>query len=151
MAHPDRLESRTKGMARLGGLFPQAVLKRANDAAERDAARVGAIFEDHDVLLTPVLATLPPKVGRWEGKGALWTFNGVARFVPFTPAWNHVGFPAASIPVGATAEGVPLCVQLIGRPGGEATLLSLAAQMEAERPWADRRPALAEQRAATAV
>ena len=151
MAHPDRLESRTKGMARLGGLFPQAVLKRANDAAERDAARVGAIFEDHDVLLTPVLATLPPKVGRWEGKGALWTFNGVARFVPFTPAWNHVGFPAASIPVGASAEGVPLCVQLIGRPGGEATLLSLAAQMEAERPWADRRPALAEQRAATAV
>jgi amidase len=143
MAHPDRLEPRTKGMARLGGLFPPAVLRRANDAAGRDAARIGAIFEDHDVLLTPTLATRPPKVGKWEGRGALWTFNGVARFVPYTAAWNHVGFPAASVPVGATPDGIPLCVQLIGRPGDEATLLSLAAQIEAERPWAGRRPALA--------
>lgn len=148
MAYPDRLESRTRGMARLGGLFPQAILERANDAAESDAARVGAIFQDHDVLLTPALATLPPKVGKWEGRGALWTFNGVVRFVPYTAAWNHVGFPAASVPVGATPEGVPLCIQLIGRPGDEATLLSLATQMEAERPWAARRPALAEQRSA---
>jgi amidase len=143
MAYPDRLEPRTKGMARLGGLFPPAILERACKSAERDAARVGAIFQDHDVLLTPVLATLPPKVGKWEGRGAIWTFNGVARFVPYTAAWNHVGFPAASVPVGATPDGIPLCVQLIGRPGDEATLLSLAAQMETERPWARRRPAVA--------
>jgi amidase len=143
MAYPDRLEARTKGMARLGGFFPPAILERACKAAERDATRIGAIFQDHDVLLTPVLATLPPKVGKWEGRGAIWTFNGVARFVPYTAVWNHVGFPAASVPVGATPDGIPLCVQLIGRPGDEATLLSLAAQMETERPWARRRPAVA--------
>lgn len=150
MAHPDRLEPRTRGMARLGGLFPAAIVRRAQARGERDALRLGAIFEDHDVLLTPALATLPPKVGKWEGKGALWTFNGVARFVPYTAAWNHVGFPAATVPVGATPDGVPLCVQLIGRPGGEAALLSLAAQIERERPWAGRRPAVAVTEAAAA-
>jgi amidase len=53
------------------------------------------------------------------------------------------GHPAASIPVGFTPEGVPLAAQLVGRPGDEATLLKLSAQVEAERPWADRRPDVA--------
>jgi amidase len=47
-----------------------------------------------------------------------------------------------SVPAGFASDGMPLAVQLIGRPGDEATLLSLAAQLEAERPWADRRPPL---------
>jgi amidase len=53
------------------------------------------------------------------------------------------GQPAASVPAGFTDNGLPLAVQLIGRPHDETTLLSLSAQLEAERPWADRRPALA--------
>ena len=44
------------------------------------------------------------------------------------------------MPAGFTDDGLPLSVQLVGRPNDEATLLSLAAQLEAERPWADRRP-----------
>ena len=46
------------------------------------------------------------------------------------------------MPVGFTPDGFPLAVQLVGRPGDEATLLSLAAQIERERPWADRIPEL---------
>jgi amidase len=46
------------------------------------------------------------------------------------------------VPAGFDAAGLPLAVQLVGRPGDEATLLSLAGQMEQARPWADRRPAL---------
>jgi amidase len=65
---------------------------------------------------------------------------GQTRFYCFTPAWNHLGNPAASVPAGFAADGMPLAVQLIGRFGDEATLLSLAAQLEAERPWAARRP-----------
>ena len=53
------------------------------------------------------------------------------------------GQPAASVPAGFTPEGVPLAVQLVGRPHDEATLLSLSAQLETARPWADRRPSLA--------
>ena len=99
---------------------------------------------DHDVLLTPALAALPLPVGRYDGRGALWTFNGVARFTPFTPPWNVTGQPAAAVPAGFTPDGVPLSVQLVGRPRDEATLLSLAAQLEAARPWSARRPTLAE-------
>jgi amidase len=54
--------------------------------------------------------------------------------------WNHTGQPAAAVPAGFTDGGLPLSVTLVGRPNDEATLLSLAAQIEAERPWADRKP-----------
>ncbi len=64
----------------------------------------------------------------------------MSRVYCFTPVWNHTGKPAASVPAGFDADGLPLSVQLIGRPADEATLISLAAQIEAERPWADRRP-----------
>jgi amidase len=60
--------------------------------------------------------------------------------VPFPGAWNLTGQPAASVPAGLGEGGVPVAVQLVARPGDETTLLSLAAQLEAERPWADLRP-----------
>jgi amidase len=139
MEHPERLERRTRGMARLGRL-QRPLLQAARTGEEADAARINAIFDDVDVVLTPALATPPPAVGRWEGRSALWTFLGVASFVPFNAVWNHVGNPAAAVPAGLDDDGLPLSVQLAGRPGGEDVLLSLSAQLEAARPWADRRP-----------
>jgi amidase len=70
----------------------------------------------------------------------LWTLNGSARMIAFTALWNQTGQPAAAVPAGWTAGGLPLTVQLVGRPNDEDTLLSLAAQLEAERAGADRRP-----------
>ena len=64
----------------------------------------------------------------------------MSRFYPYCVPWNHLGNPAMSVPFGFAADGMPLAVQIVGRPGDEATLLSLAAQLEAERPWADKRP-----------
>ena len=63
--------------------------------------------------------------------------------VPMAGIWNLTGQPAAVVPAGFTDDGLPMSVQLVGRPNDEATLLSLAAQLEAERPWADRRPPVA--------
>jgi amidase len=143
MPFPKRLEPRTKGMARLGRLLGQATLDRARAAQATDAARINAIFDDVDVILGPGTATLPPEVGRWTGAGALRTFNGVARFVPFQAVWNHTGNPAMTFPAGFSGSGVPLSVQIVTRPRAEETLLSLAAQVEAARPWADRRPPVA--------
>ena len=60
--------------------------------------------------------------------------------VPWYGVFNATGQPAASVPAGFDADGLPLAVQLVGRPDDEATLLSLAAQLEGERPWPDRRP-----------
>ena len=102
MAHPERLERRTKGMARLGALA-RPFLGRARAGEAADAARINAIFDDVDVVLGPTMALAPHEVGRYEGRGALWTFSGVARFVPFNLVWNHLGNPAAAVPTGLDA------------------------------------------------
>lgn len=138
--HPERLERRTRGFARLGRMIPKPVLWRGMKQEAADRARVGAIFDDFDVLMTPVMAGTAIPVRHWEGRGALRTMMGMSRFYPYAAPWNHLGNPAASIPAGFSADGMPLAVQLIGRPGDEATLLRLAAQMERERPWADHLP-----------
>jgi amidase len=138
--HRARLEARTRTFARLGSLYPPPLVRRARRAAERDAARINAIFERCDVLVTPTVGELPIEVDRWRDKGALRTMLGMGRTYCFTPIWNHTGQPAAAVPAGFSDSGLPRSVTLVGRPNDEPTLLSLAAQIEAERPWADRRP-----------
>lgn len=138
--HPDRLERRTRGFASLGRLLPDRIYQRAMSARQADADRVNAIFDSHDVLMMPVMGGTALPVRRWEGQGALRTVIGMSRFYPFCIPWNHLGNPAMALPAGFAADGMPLSVQIVGRPGEEGTLLSLAAQLEAERPWADRRP-----------
>jgi amidase len=138
--HPELLERRTRAFARLGSLYPRAVVRRATRAAQRDAERINRLFERCDVLVTPTVGEPAIEVGRWEGRGALRTLLGMSRTYAFTPVWNHTGQPAAAVPAGLTEAGLPLSVMLVGRPNDEPTLLSLAAQIEAERPWAQRRP-----------
>jgi amidase len=138
--HPERVETRTRGFARLGRLIPDGLFERAQRGERVDAARVNAIFDSHDVLMTPVMGGTALPVRRWEGQGALRTVLGMSRFYPYCVPWNHLGNPAISVPAGFAPDGMPLAVQLIGRPGDEATLLSLAAQLEAERPWTDKHP-----------
>jgi amidase len=139
--HPERLERRTRGFGRLGSILPRSLYEKArNEGRAADAARVNAIFDDYDVLLMPVMGGTALPVRRWEGKRALQTVLGMSRFYPYCVPWNHLGNPAMAVPAGISAEGMPLSIQIIGRRGEEATLLSLAAQIEAERPWADRRP-----------
>jgi amidase len=138
--HRERLERRTKGYARMGAPYRGALMKRIRADEARHTARIGRLFEHHDVLLTPMAASPPVEVGRWEGLGAARTFAGQLLTYPFAAVWNATGQPAAAVPAGFTGDGLPLSVQLVGRPDDEATLLSLAAQIEAERPWAERRP-----------
>ncbi|HEX8753736.1 MAG TPA: amidase [Solirubrobacterales bacterium] len=140
---PALLERRTRGMGRLGALIPAKLFEQARAAEAADAARVNAIFDGFDVLMTPVMGGTALPVRKWEGRGALWTLLGMSRFYPYCIPWNHLGNPAMAVPAGFAADGMPLSVQIVGRRGEEATLLSLAAQIEAERPWADRRPPVA--------
>ncbi|HYQ79294.1 MAG TPA: amidase [Solirubrobacterales bacterium] len=139
--HPERLESRTRGFGWLGGILPDALYEKARgEGRAGDAARVNALFDDFDVLVTPVMGGTALPIRRWEGKGALQTVLGMSRFYPYCVPWNHLGNPAMAVPAGFSDEGMPLSFQVIGRRGEEATLLSLAAQLEAERPWAGKRP-----------
>jgi amidase len=138
--HPERLERRTRGFGRLGKLLPEALYERIIARRPAEQARVNAIFDSFDVLVMPVMGGTALPIRRWEGKGALQTVLGMSRFYPYCVPWNHLGNPAMAVPAGFSPEGMPLSIQVIGRPGDEATLLSLAAQLEAERPWADKRP-----------
>ena len=140
LAHPERLERRTRAMARLGGLIPKALLERSLAGEAALTRRLNAVLEDNHVLLTPATAKPPPRIGQLQGRGALWTLNAVAGWVPYNGVWNVTGQPAASVPAGFGADGLPRAVQLVGRPNDEATLLSLAGQLEAARPWAQQRP-----------
>jgi len=143
LPHPERLERRTRSMMRLGGMIPPALVARAREREEDLAQRLNAPLRTCDVLLQPATAQPAPAVGAYEARGALWTLNAVASLVPFNGTWNVTGQPAASVPVGFDGRGMPLAVQLVARPNEEAKLLSLAAQMEAARPWADARPTMA--------
>ena len=69
-------------------------------------------------------------------------FTRSAAFTPFTAIGNVTGSPAISVPLAQSAEGLPIGIQLIGQPAQEGALLALAAQLEAARPWHDRRPSL---------
>jgi amidase len=121
---------------------PEATLSIYRLQAE--ARKILAFWDDVDVLVTPTLALPPVPIG--------WTFEGTegdaraafARqflFTPFTPVINVTGQPAMSVPL-HWSDGLPIGVQLVGRPFAEATLIRLAAQLEDARPWIGYRPAI---------
>jgi amidase len=143
LPRPERLQRRTRGFARLGGLIPAAMLERVRRDEARHAARLGELFRDHDVLLTPTCARPPVDATEWEGMSALRTVLGMGGVYPFTGVWNATGQPALSIPGPPASGGLPVGAQLVGPPESEELLVSLGAQLEHELDWPSRRPPLA--------
>jgi amidase len=141
LPYPERLSRRTRSMSALGALVPPGLLERSRAYEPTLAGKLNRVLADHDVLVTPTTAQPPPRIGQYDGRGGLWTLNAVIGLVPYNAPWNLTGQPAASVPAGFGADGLPRGVQIVGRPGAETTLLSLAGQLEAERPWAQDRPA----------
>jgi amidase len=141
LPHPERLSRRAKGYIRLGRAIPAAAVERAKASAQADAAALNAAFrEGFDLVLTPVFSRRVPRVGEYEGRGALWTFNGSARLVPWLGAYNHTGQPAAAVPAGFAGDGFPLSAHLVADHDREDLLLSVAAQLERARDWPARIP-----------
>jgi amidase len=98
--------------------------------------------QGYDAVLTPTVAQPPPLVGELRNDDdPAADFEAQKRFTPFTAPYNMSGQPAVSIPAFWNPAGLPIGVQLVGRPCDEVTLLRLAAQIEAAVPWAHRRPA----------
>ncbi|MGO9487608.1 MAG: amidase [Solirubrobacteraceae bacterium] len=141
LEHPERLERRTRAIARLGGLVGQRLLERSLSSEQQISARLNRVLEEFDFLITPAVARLAPPIGALRGRGALWTLNAVAGWVPYNGVWNLTGQPAVSVPAGLSDDGLPLAVQIVSRPGQEGPLLALAAQLEDARPWTQQRPA----------
>ena len=140
LPHPERLEPRTRGIALIGSLISPERIARVRAAEPALAARVQSIFDDFDVLITPATATGPSRIGQYQRRGGVATLARVSSRVPFNAIFNATGQPAAAVPWTLDGESLPVAVQLVGRPFDEATLLALSSQIEAARPWADRRP-----------
>jgi amidase len=140
LPHPDRLEPRVRRLVQAGKFFNPDRVAKTRARESRLTTRIAELFQDFDVLVTPTIPAPPWRAGKFEGANVLKATMGAADITPFTVPWNVTGQPAAAVPAGFTSDGLPLSIQLIGRPHDETTLLSLSAQIEAERPWADRRP-----------
>jgi len=114
---------RLSALELLGGLAAARAFER----------RTIADFSAFDAVLTPALAQPPQPIGSYAGHSPERTFAMQVEYAPYSSFVNVAGLPAVTIPVTTDAEGHPVSVQLVGRPGGEATLLEVAAQLEARR------------------
>lgn len=104
-----------------------------------------SLWERYDILLTPTLAEPPVRIGEIDScsDNPLEDFRRSGQFTPYCALSNVTGQPALSVPLYQGDDGMPMGIQLVGAPAREDVLLSLGAQLEAARPWADRRPELA--------
>ena len=136
------LEPYTREIVERGRALPaEAVVSAVLAAAAFERRAIGA-FAPFDAVLTPTTA-LPPRPLGWyteAGEGAEQVFDRQVLAAPFTSFVNVSGLPAITLPVGASDEGAPAGVQLIGRPGGEAVLLALGRQLERRFGWQRRHP-----------
>jgi amidase len=141
-----QLEPLTAQMAEISAALSATELLGAMDYLRRLSRVALQFWVDHDVLVTPTLAKPPIEIGALrpaEGEPPIQMLMNSAAWVPFTPVFNVTGQPAISLPLHQSAGGLPVGVQFVGAPAAEETLLSLAAQLERARPWADRRPRVA--------
>jgi amidase len=139
-----RLERSTRQLAELGRrLVPERRRDRLLAHRERTSERILALWDEVDVLVTPGLARTALEAEGGYGRPGLVAVNRSSRFTPWSFPFNMTGQPACTVPAGFGSDGLPLSVQLVGRRGAEDVLYSLAAQLEAARPWAEYRPTIA--------
>jgi amidase len=143
----DELEPDNWAMAAYAEKMTAAQLARAQAAGDRFARRTQAWWADGwDLLVTPTLGLPPLPIGAIASTkdDPMGGSRIAAEFAPFTAAYNVSGQPAISVPLywseGGSTPGLPIGVQLVAAYGREDLLLTVAAQLEAVEPWADRRP-----------
>ncbi len=156
----------TRAMAAVGRALSATQYVEAYRRWDDYRVALAAFHAKYDFFLTPAVAAAAPHIGEIATPGwqravlravlaahatpALVHLGLIERmaeenlkWVPFTQLANLTGAPAMSVPLHWTPAGLPLGVQFIAAPGGEAALLALAAQLERAQPWASRYPELA--------
>ena len=136
------LEPLTRWLVERGRAVPARQLAEALAWLAGFEERVIRRFSSFDAVLTPALATPAPPVGWYDAHDGERNFAQQVQFTPFTSFVNVSGLPAITIPVEDTADGLPMGVQLIGRPGGEAVLFALGAQLERRMRRRHRHPSI---------
>jgi len=162
-AGPDNVEFTTWALNLLGGELSAGTFVVAERYLRKASRHVGEFFTGYDALLTPTLSVPPFPIGSLQPPAherALLKVLGRLRagnilrlvgaleqaaekifdVIPYPPLFNVTGQPGMSVPLYWNAQNLPIGVQVVGRYGDEATLFRLAGQLEAARPWKDRRP-----------
>lgn len=134
MAHPERLEARTRQTARRGVFARGRTLRRAVERNASLAAQMRSAFAGFDVVLTPTIACLPPRLGQLDGVGSTRALRRSLPMTAFTALANVTGLPAMSVPGARSSVGLPIGVQLCSLTD-ELPLLRLGAELERLRPW----------------
>jgi amidase len=138
-----------------------ADMERARQTIQKAARPIAGFMQDHDLFLTATCAQPPARIGQLMPSGSEKAQMAALRRLPFkalldfalskmgssklawtpnTQLFNQTGQPAISLPLYWNTAGLPIGVQLAARFGDEATLFRVSAELEAARPWADRRP-----------
>jgi amidase len=138
----DELEALTKASIAVGDRHSALDYVRARRALSVATREMAALFQRFDVLLMPTTADLPLLTGQIDGRTAAfdltrWNADSYG-YAPYTEIFNATGQPAISLPLATSVSGLPIGVQLAAPLGHDGALLSLAAWLERELPWAPR-------------
>ena len=108
---------------------------RAVNQMQVISRRIVGFFEKFDVLVLPTYMHSPIRVGEWADLSFEETLQRIINWIAPCPPFNASGLPAIALPAILDNNGLPVGIQIIGRPAAEATLIALAAQMEAAKPF----------------
>ncbi len=142
-ATPNHFEPLTWAYGEKGTLKKSVDLMDALFIFQRFSREIGKLFaESYDILLSPTLALIPPKLGSFDAseENPLYGLEFAQMFSPFTVIANITGQPAMSVPLYWNEDDLPIGTHFIGRYGDEEMLFSLAAQLEKGKPWKDFKP-----------
>ena len=135
------LEPGNAMLAEAGRATSATAYVRAIEVSQGWARGVAAWWEDHDVLLTPMVTSPTPELGFLgpcvdPGEA----FGRMGSLATFAMPFNVTGQPAISLPLHHGVDGLPIGVQLVAAYGRDDVLVRVASQLETARPWAARRP-----------
>jgi amidase len=140
-AAEELLEPLTRWLMRRGREVSALELSVALSALTAYERSLISQLSSYDAVITPAMALTPRPLGWFDQDDGERNFEQQVQYTPFTSMFNVSGLPAITLPVDVTDQGLPMGVQLVGRPGGESTLLALGAQLERRIRWQDRHPA----------
>ena len=141
-SHGDQMTGFTRDFIEAGSRVTGADYARALGLMDRLKAQMTDLFEHFDLLLSPTLAMTALPVGEFPEQiaGRPVYPHRYFGFHPFTYPINAIGHAAASVPAGFSSDGLPIGLHIVGRKGGEETVIAASAAFEEARPWAQHRP-----------
>ncbi len=134
------LTSYVRGNMALGASTSGVDFVKAMYDYQRLQSQAHDIMEEYDLILTPTMSVPAFGIGQHPREINGKTVDPRLGYMPYTPVFNLTGQPAASVPCGFTADGMPIGLHIVGRRGEEATVLRASAAFEEVRPWAQMRP-----------